>query len=188
VVHGFHRIFAATIFFGTEDHPGRSTFVDRARFHFFDRMRLWFNRHEPEQPMSDESKENVISLSEAFYHEIDQHRIPVERGVIAALAHAPGVLDFYMWVVWKSWTVSRTTQVPLFGDCSLTSQLGSTEYSARRRFRQILTDWIRKVKAFWPECPAEISQDGERLVVKSSRAAPAVGPAKKSATSQTPNV
>src|SRR5215470_11137401 len=84
IVQGFHRIFAATIFFGTEEHPGRSTLIDRARFHFFDRMRLWFSKQEPHQPMSDEPNENVVSLSDAFYQEIDQHRIPVEREVIAA--------------------------------------------------------------------------------------------------------
>jgi hypothetical protein len=136
-------------------------------------MRLWFN-HQSQQSACDEASANVISLSEAFYEEIDQHRIPVERGVIAALAHAPGMLDFYMWVVWKSWSVSGAAHVPLFGDCGLTTQLGSTEYSAHRRFRQILTDWIRKVKAVWPECPTEMSQNGEYLVVRSSKACPAV--------------
>jgi hypothetical protein len=42
---------------------------------------------------NNEAAENVISLSEAFYREIDQLRIPVEREVIGALAHAPGMLD-----------------------------------------------------------------------------------------------
>jgi len=138
-------------------------------------MRLRFNHHEPEPSASDDSSENVISLSEAFYREIDQHRIPVEREVIAALAHAPGMLDFYVWVVWKSWTLNgRTVQVPLFGNCGLTSQLGSTEYSARRRFRQTITEWTVKVKALWPKCPAEISPDGRYLVVRSSRFCPAI--------------
>jgi hypothetical protein len=40
--------------------------------------------------------DNVVTLSEAFYNEIDQHRIPVEHEVVAALAHAPGILDFYL--------------------------------------------------------------------------------------------
>ncbi len=71
--------------------------------------------------------------------------------MIAALAHAPGTLDFYMRVVWRSWTVVGTTHVSLFGQCGLASHLGSIEYSAKRRFRQILNDWIRKVKALWPE-------------------------------------
>jgi Plasmid encoded RepA protein len=132
-------------------------------------------KEETEQTPNDHANENVICLSEAFHQEIDQHRIPVEREVIAALAHAPGMLDFYMWVVWKSWTVGGgTAHVPLFGDCGLSSQLGTTEYSARRRFRQILNEWIVKVKALWPECPAQISQDGQFLQVRSCRRNPAV--------------
>jgi hypothetical protein len=150
-------------------------------------MRLWFNNYESGQPSEDELNENVITLSESFYQEIDQHRIPVEREVIAALAHAPGMLDFYMWVVWKSWTVKGAARVPLFGDCGLTSQLGSTEYSTRRRFRQILTDWIRKVKALWPDCPAGISRNGEYLVVKSSKARPAIKACEKSVSLHSPN-
>ena len=84
-------------------------------FHFFNRMRLWFNKHEPEltRPLCEESTENVISPSEAFYQEIDRHRIPVERKVIAA-SPAPGTLDFYMWVVWRSWAVTGMARVPLF--------------------------------------------------------------------------
>ena len=44
LLEGFTGLFAATIFFGTEEQPNRSVVVDWARFHFFDRMRLWFNR------------------------------------------------------------------------------------------------------------------------------------------------
>jgi hypothetical protein len=99
----------------------------------------------------------------------------VEREVIAALAHAPGRLDFYVWLVWKSWTLNGpAVQVPLFGDSGLTAQLGSTNYAARRRFRQIIAEWIVKVRTLWPECPAEISPGGNRLLVRSSKCRPAV--------------
>ena len=175
LVQGFQRIFAATIFFGTEDQPGHSLLVDWARFHFFDRMLLWFNAPEQRQPATSESFENIITLSEAFYKEIDSHRVPVEREVIAALAHAPGILDFYVWIVWKSWTVNGNAAcVPLFAPCGLSCQLGTTEYSAKKRFRQAISDWILKVKALWPECPAEISEDGRSLLVRSSRKCPAI--------------
>jgi len=38
----------------------------------------------------------VVSLSESFYDEVNQHPIPVERHVVASLANAPGLLDFYL--------------------------------------------------------------------------------------------
>ena len=164
---------SATIFFGTDDQPGGNRIADGARFHFFDRIRLWF--HDNHQPtLTDDSAENSITLSEAFYKEIDTHRIPVERAVIAAFAHAPGVLDFYLWLVWKSWAANGSPAfVPLFTASGLSSQLGTKEYPPRR-FRQLIGQWLRKVKALWPECPAEISQDGECLIVKSSKGCPAV--------------
>src|SRR5215831_2286770 len=88
MVEGFQRVFAAIIFFGTEQQPERTTVVDLARFQFFDRMQLWFNTTEQQQPSLAEHFNNLITLSEPFYREIDEHRIPVEREVVAALAHA----------------------------------------------------------------------------------------------------
>jgi hypothetical protein len=116
LVQAFQRVFAATIFFGSDDRPEPSPIFDWARFHFFDQIRLWFNHSASEYGNSLEASHNSITLSQAFYDEIDQHRIPVEREAVAALANAPGLLDFYLWVVWKSWTVhGRPARVPLFG-------------------------------------------------------------------------
>jgi len=36
----FQRVFAATIFFGSEDHLKKHPVVDWSRFHFLDQMRL----------------------------------------------------------------------------------------------------------------------------------------------------
>ena len=35
----------------------------------------------------------------------------------------------------------------------LGQQLGSKEYGRERDFRQKLANWLREVKAWWPECP-----------------------------------
>jgi hypothetical protein len=72
----------------------------------------------------------------------------VERGVVAALAYAPGILDSCIRLVWRSWTVNGSpgyiTRFPVSGLCS---QLGTTEYRARR-FRQFIGQWLRRVKAW----------------------------------------
>jgi hypothetical protein len=172
-VQAFQRVFAATIFFGTDDQPERHRLADSARFHFFDKLDLWFNDHD-QRLLANDAAENTITLSEAFYNEIDAHRIPVEQEVVAALAHAPGILDFYMWLVWRSWTVNGPpAYVPLFTAPALCSQLGTTDYPPRR-FRQLIGQWLRRVKALWPQCPAEIAPDRNRLIVRSSRASPAI--------------
>jgi hypothetical protein len=175
LLEGFTRLFAPTIFFGTEEQPNRAAVIDWAQFHFFDRMRLWFNRDDSLNSSPAGEHDNVIVLSEAFYREIDEHRIPVEREVVAALTHAPGALDLYLWLVWKSWTVNGTAaRIPLFADNGLKNQLGSKEYSTDKRFRQRILQWIGRIKLLWPECPAAITEDGRSLVVRSSRSFPAV--------------
>ena len=184
MVDGFQRVFAATIFFGTENRPDRTAVIELARFQFFDRMELWFNSREVDHQASREVSENEIVLSEAFYREIDEHRIPVEREVVAALAHAPGVLDFYMWLVWKSWTVNgRPATVQLVAEHGLNEQLGTVEYAQPRLFRFKVRTWLRQVKALWPECPAAVSPTGDSIIVQSSRKSPAIKPAGKAVNS-----
>lgn len=175
LVDGFKRIFGATVFFGTEEQPLAAAMLDWARFHFFDRMKLWFNTAEHASACSPSRHDNAILLSEAFYSEIDAHRIPVEREVVAALAHAPGMLDFYIWLVWKSWNIKGVPiRVPLFSNSGLRNQLGTRDYTADKRFRQVIAAWIDKIKVLWPGCPARLSCDGCFLVVGYSGKSPAI--------------
>ena len=175
IVQGFQRIFGATIFFGTEEQRQKSAILDAARFHFFDRMHIWYNREGTGNPNGDESN-NTIALSEAFHNEIERHKIPIERRVVAALANAPGTLDLYVWLVWRSWSLAEGQQarIPLFGTMGLAQQLGSKEYGRDRDFRQKLAKWLLEVKAWWPECPADGSPDGRFLILTSARRSPAI--------------
>lgn len=174
LLEGFKRIFAATIFFGTEEQPESASVINRARCHFFDRMKLWFDSDHQCVPPS-ATHDNVVLLSEAFYREIDEHRIPVEREVVSALAHAPGVLDFYLWLAWKSWAAKDApSRILIIGPGGLCDQLGAVQYSAPRRFRHLIVEWLEKVKVYWPACPAVATKDRRFLIVRSSRTSPAV--------------
>jgi hypothetical protein len=73
-------------------------------------MQLWYRANNGCSTGQSESHENVITLSEAFYSAIDRHRILVEREVISSLAHAPGILDFYLWLAGK---VGHRTAFPV---------------------------------------------------------------------------
>jgi hypothetical protein len=127
LIGGFQRLFGATIFFGTQEQPNSAPVIDWSRFHFFDGMKLWFNIADGEGARADRH-DNVITVSEAFYREIDAHRIPVEREVASALAHAPGVLDLYVWLMWKSWTISGgPVHIPLTGPLGLSQHWGAAD-------------------------------------------------------------
>jgi len=175
LIQGFERIFAASIFFGTDEQRVGGQCFDWARFHFFDQMVLWFNRADPQDSGSVPHQGNIITLSEGFYEEINQHPIPVERQVVAGLANAPGLLDFYVWIVWKSWTIKATAvRIPLFGHKGIQAQLGAMSYSRDKRFRQTLRLWLKRINLFWPECPVELSHDGQFLNIYCSKQSPAI--------------
>ena len=135
IVEGFKHVFGATIFFGTGEEPAANRMIDFARFHFFDSIHLWFSGAGG-QHRSTPDEGNVVTPSKPFYDEISQHRIPVEREVLAVLANAPGVLDFYVWLAWKSFTLRRqTARIPLLGPSGLAAQLGNAPYAVERMFR-----------------------------------------------------
>ena len=176
----FQRVFAATILFGTQDGLRNQILVDSTRFHFLDQIQLWFNRNSEPESSDSHTLDNVVVLSEPFYREISEHPIPVEREVIAALTHAPGLLDFYVWIAWKSWTLNgHAVRIPIFGLNGLCNQLGSVQYSVERLFRHKIAQWLRQVRALWPGCPAGLSADGRFLVIRSSRKSTALHPVER---------
>jgi len=176
IVEGFKRVFGATIFFGTGEESAANRMIDFARFHFFDSIHLWFSEA-GRQNASAPDEGNVVTLSTPFYDEISQHRIPVEREVLAVLANAPGVLDFYVWLAWKSFTLlGQTARIPLLGPCGLAAQLGNAPYAVERTFRLTVHRWLRTVRALWPECPANLASDGDCLTVQPSYQTCAVRP------------
>jgi hypothetical protein len=178
VMEGFQRIFAATILFGTNNENKGTLVVDWARFHFLDRMHLGYHNAEKDS-IAHPTIENSILLSETFYEEIDRHRIPVEREVVATLANAPGVIDLYLWLVWKTWSLNGSVvRVPLFSSGGLAEQLGAREYCVDRFFRRKLNHWLSEIKTLWPECPAKISKDAQFLLLNSSKKSPAISCAK----------
>ncbi|SPE29424.1 hypothetical protein SBA2_450040 [Acidobacteriia bacterium SbA2] len=108
---------------------------------------------------------------------------------MAAFAHAPGLLDFYIWLVWKCWSARQHGgYVPLFSIGGLVNQLGTGEYSSERFFRRKINFWLRQVKALWPECPAHVSSDGSHLRIAPSNGPSAVRPASATLAALTPTV
>ena len=168
IVEGFKRVFGATIFFGTGEEPAANRMIDFARFHFFDSIHLRFSGAGGQNSLTPDEG-NVVTLSKPFDDEISQHRIPVEREVLAVLANAPGVLDFYVWLAWKSFTLrGHTARIPLLGPSGLAGQLGNAPYAVERTFRLTVHRWLRTVRALWPQCPANLTSNGNCLTVDPS--------------------
>ncbi len=165
LVEGFKRIFTSTIYFGGESGTGHQQLWDYRRFHFFDRLRIWCSRTADEDLDDVKPDCNIISLSDAFWQEIQSHPIPVDVRVVRELTNNPGCLDLYMWLCWRCFHAKRAEQIPLFGPCGLIAQLGVSEYSRDRNFRKRLREWLRFIRPYWPGCPVQLTEDGTALKV-----------------------
>jgi hypothetical protein len=175
LVEGFRRVYGATIFYGTdtERQPAEPVF-ESSRFNFFDRIKIW--RPKPgdaQQPLPQANDpDNVIEISEAFWDELQKHPIPIEAAHLRLLAASPAQLDFYIWLVWRCYTVRRLVSIPLMGAGGLMEQLGISEKTKAFEFRRQVKHWLRRIKMadIWPACPAGLSADGNYLVIDQKEA------------------
>jgi hypothetical protein len=169
LVGAFQRIFGATIFFGTDTQREPAAVVHRARFNFMSEARIWYSS-DPEQRLLPGDCQNMIVLSDEFYHEILNHPIPTDLEAAKALSSSPAALALFMWLSYRCFTARGRERVPLFGDFGLISQLGSAECARPRKFRERLEGWLGLVRAMWPECPAFIDTDGTGLFLGRAQA------------------
>jgi hypothetical protein len=169
LVEAFERIFGATIFFGSDRVKGTAKVVQRSRFNFLREARIWYHRHADQNALS-EDFENTVVLSDEFYSEIAAHPIPTDLEAVKVLAGAPAVLDLFMWLSYRCHIAEREEKIPIFGSYGLAHQLGSIEYSRRRRFRVKLEQWLTSIRALWPDCPAHITPEGEYLAIRPATA------------------
>ena len=155
MVAAFERIFGATIYFGTDTLHGTARLVERSRFSFPREAQLWYSRGDA--PPAE--LENVVVLSDEFCREVVEHPVPNDLEAVKVLAGAPAALDLFMWLSYRCFCCKGPEAIPIFGQYGLASQLGSVEYSRPRRFRAMLEQWLKTIRALWPECPAQISAE-----------------------------
>lgn len=178
LIERFKRIFTSTIHFGTEDEEG----LIWNRFHFMDEMELWFDwkdfdtmtlpmeRAQEDEDTEIEDIKNQVVLSEAFWNELQEHPIPIDIYAVRALTDSPGALDFYCWLVWRSWQARKPLRIPLEGESGLFAQLGMKQDQATREKRRRIRNWLDRVEAAWENCQAHLSEDGKVLVVPPGKA------------------
>ena len=66
----------------------------------------------------------------------------MEQEIVIALANSPGVLDFYIWIAWRSWALkSGNIRVPIFSPGGLKDQLGCQVHAEGRFLRRKINQW-----------------------------------------------
>jgi hypothetical protein len=154
------------MFFGTNEERRQGNVWDCTRVHFFDSMKLWKSAG----AAAGGNRDNSVTLSPAFWQELQDHPIPVDAEVIRLLARNPGCLDLYTWLTWRSHQAKGPERVPLFGPFGLANQLGVQDYQRGRKFRERIRTWLKLVRLYWPECPAAVASNGASLEIDTAAA------------------
>ena len=174
LIAAFQRVFGATIFFGTDTQTPKATVTHHARFNFMREARIWYSR-DPNQTLLTGGFENEIVLSDEFFREVTTHSIPTDLEAAKALSSAPAALDLLMWLSYRCFTAKGQERIPIFGDFGLATQLGSADYARPRKFRERLGRWLDLVRSLWPSCPAQITADGDYVLIHPAIALAAKG-------------
>ena len=155
----FRRVFGSTIFFGTSTERNNAQVWQCSKVHFFDSMKLWLS----EEGVRTGARDNSVTLSPEFWEELQQYPIPVDAGVVRQLVHNPGCLDLYTWLTWRCYQAKGLERVPLFGSYGLANQFGVQNFTRERKFRERINSWLKLVRLYWLECPAQVSKNGAFL-------------------------
>jgi hypothetical protein len=174
LIAAFQRVFGATIFFGTDTQRERAMVTHQVRFNFMREARIWYSR-DPEQSLLPGAFENEIVLSDEFFREVTTNSIPTDLEAAKALSSAPAALDLFMWLSYRCFTAKGQEWIPIFGDFGLAAQLGSGDYARPRKFRERLERWLDLVRSLWPNCPAQITAEGDYLLIQRAVALAAKG-------------
>jgi hypothetical protein len=130
---------------------------------------------DPKTPDQKPIFDQYILLSERFWYEINQHKIPFNLDAIKCLKSKPAHLNFYLWISTRTGQMyvkmkqENTDEIkvfiPFWGEYGLVNQL-STQIKKRNDFRVQVKRWIKTTKEIWPKCPVEIEGDGLKIIIK----------------------
>ena len=111
---------------------------------------LVWNPKKPNEPVLWES---TVELGHDFFHDILRHPFPLDMNILKALKKSPLGLDFYMWAVYRTFSLTRPLRLSW---PHLYRQFGvdPSRASDKRTVDAFRTDCLRelkKIKTAWPE-------------------------------------
>ena len=140
------RLFSASVELIYEDEHGKQFAASRIA----DRGELWWNPKRPDQRSLWESK---IYLGAAFFNEIIAHPVPLDMNVLKALKRSPLGLDWYMWLVYRTFALKsplRLSWKQLYRQFGVTPAKADDKFTVRDFRRKVLRELV-KIKTAWPE-------------------------------------
>ena len=165
------RLFNAHVQLVYEDERGEASVSSSVA----DRTEFWWNERKPDERVLWDSK---IRLGEDFFNEIIQHPVPLNMNTLAALKRSPLGLDFYLWLVYRTFALRAPLRLSW---PTLYRQFGAEPDKAgdNRTVQAFRTDSLRelkKIKLAWPELNYATAKGVLILYPSTPAIAPTTGP------------
>ena len=107
-------------------------------------------------PVNKNDWEGIVTLSEAFYEDIQLHATPIDLRVIDALSHYPMAIDIYCFLTSRYFNLYKPV---LISWIDLVSQSGCS-YKKLSNFRKSYIKAASMVKALYPEAKFQFKDKG----------------------------
>ena len=107
----------------------------------------------PKKPNEPVLWESTVELGHDFFHDILRHPFPLNMNILKALKKSPLGLDFYMWAVYRTFSLKRPMRLSW---PQLYRQFGAdpskaTDNVTVQNFRKDCVRELKKIKLAWPE-------------------------------------
>jgi len=104
--------------------------------------------------------DETARLSPEFFEALREHSLPVSENAIKAIQNSSAVIDVYVWLCYRLFTLTRVTDIPW---AALREKFGP-EYKHLRQFRAKFVPALKEALAVYPEANVELLPEGLRLL------------------------
>ena len=165
------RLFHSSVELTYEHQQGRRFVASRV----VDRGEFWWD---PKRPDDRSLWESNIRLGEDFFNEVINRPVPLNMNALAALKRSPLGLDFYLWLVYRTFALRAPLRLSW---PTLYSQFGADPNKADNRrtvddFRKDSLRELKKIKLAWPELNYATAKGVLILYPSKPAIAPTTGP------------
>lgn len=149
------RLFSATI--ALVDNPETVDWSTDG-FKLADSLNVWWDAVSPEQAGLFDSK---VVISDRFFQEMLRSPVPLDMRALRALKQSPFALDVYAWLSYKTFSVTRRTEIPWE---ALQMQFGS-ETQNERKFKQLFRKALSEVSVVYPDAKFDSSSPSSLVLM-----------------------
>ena len=165
------RLFHSSVELTYEHQQGRRFVASRV----VDRGEFWWDPKRPDDRSPWDSK---IRLGEDFFNEVINRPVPLDMNTLAALKRSALGLDFYLWLVYRTFALRAPLRLSW---PTLYSQFGADPAKASDRvtvdnFRKDSLRELKKIKLAWPDLHYATAKGVLILYPSKPAIAPTTGP------------